>query len=565
MLLENNPHLTSWVPIAIPIKEWISWPAPFGHPIFATAPFTLPAVFKFYDGMSSFTCPPSHIMSIKRAQRKFPQLDEAVKYFQVFYEGLHNDARTATYIALSAAEEGATVANYVEMIGIIKDDNGKAVGVKCRDNMTGKEFEARAKAIIFAGGPFTDQLRKMESPDSKPAVAAAAGTHIVLPGYYCPAGIGMLDINTSDGRFLFFLPWEGHTIVGTTDRKGPAVSTPEPPEEEIQWILQEVEKYLSPDLHVRRADVLSAWQGFRPLASDPHAPPDAPVSRDHVMSTNPETGVTFITGGKWTTYRHMAKDVIDRVVGQHGFQAGPCVTDKKPLRGGIGYTRNVPIQLVQEFGVSESTAKHLAHTYGMHAFEVCRMAEPTNELWPRFGNKLLEGFPYLECEIAYACKNEMVCTLKDMLTLRMRIAYLNKNAALSIAPRVADLMAKALGWSHREKKKQLTEALDYLSTFGGPYPKEGSTVVGTVSDVRDLFYMFDSAGNGYIDLAELKGAAEMVGIPFKNENEAKKTFEMIDKDMDGKITENEFVDWWDSKTQDKLKKNLGEKFLFARS
>jgi len=297
-------------------------------------------------------------MSVRRAQRKFPQLDEDVKYFQVFYEAEHNDARTATYIALSAAEEGATVANCVEMIGLVADENGKAVGVKCRDNLSGREFEARAKAIIFAGGPFTDQLRKLESPDSKPAVAAAAGTHIVLPGYYCPANIGMLDINTSDGRFLFFLPWQGHTIVGTTDRKGPAVSTPEPPEEEIQWILREVEKYLSPDLRVRRADVLSAWQGFRPLASDPHAPPGAPVSRDHVISTNPETGVTFITGGKWTTYRHMAEDVVDRVVKLHGFDAGPCVTGKKPLRGGTGYTRNVPIQLVQEFGVSENTAVH---------------------------------------------------------------------------------------------------------------------------------------------------------------------------------------------------------------
>ena len=143
-----------------------------------------------------------------------------------------------------------------------------------------------------------------------------------------PAGIGLLDINTSDGRFLFFLPWQGHTLVGTTDRKERAVSDPGPPEVEIRWLLDEAKKYLAgkqvpatklwtericrclafslaalsmmlpDDLKVRRADVLSAWQGFRPLASDPHAPPGAPISRDHVISVNPDTEITFITGGK---------------------------------------------------------------------------------------------------------------------------------------------------------------------------------------------------------------------------------------------------------------------------
>ena len=189
------------------------------------------------------------------------------------------------------------------MTGVIREngDKGKAVGIKCRDNLSGKEFEVRAKCIIFCGGPFTDSLRKLEDADAKPAINAAAGTHIVLPGYYSPEGIGLLDINTSDGRFLFFLPWQGFTVVGTTDRKGPAESTPEAPEQEIQWLLHEAEKYLAKDLKVRRSDVLSAWQGYRPLASDPNAPPGAPVSRDHIISTNPDTGITFITGGKWTT------------------------------------------------------------------------------------------------------------------------------------------------------------------------------------------------------------------------------------------------------------------------
>lgn len=419
VLLDNNPHLTNWVPIAIPFSSWWSWPAPFGHPIFITAPIVMPAVMKFYDSMSGFTCPPSHIMGRKRALRKFPQLTEDAKYFQIFYEGQHNDARTNTCIALTAAEEGATIANYVEMKGLIQDENSKAIGITAQDKLTGETFEIYSKAVVFCGGPFTDSLRKLEDPNAAPAVAAAAGTHIVLPKYYCPGGIGMLDINTSDGRFLFFLPWEGHTLVGTTDRKEPANSLYGPPEEEIQWLLNEVQKYLAGDIKVRRSDVLSAWQGYRPLASDPHAEPGAPISRDHVISTNPQTGVTFITGGKWTTYREMAEDVIDRVVQLYNLPTThPSTTAQRPLYGGVGYKRNLPITLVQEFGVSEATAKHLARTYGTHAIQVCRMAEPTSKRWPRFGTPLVDGFPYLECEIAWMCRYEMATTVKDVLTLR---------------------------------------------------------------------------------------------------------------------------------------------------
>jgi len=145
--------------------------------------------------------------------------------------------------------------------------------------------------------------------------------------------MGLLDYNTSDGRFLFILPWEGHTLIGTTDRMGPAETSPRAPEEDIEWLLKESAKYLTPDLQFRRSDVLSAWRGWRPLAADPHAAPDAPASRDHVISENPTTGVIFIAGGKWTTWREMAEEVTDRVVDGKGT---PCKTLDLKLFGGEG-------------------------------------------------------------------------------------------------------------------------------------------------------------------------------------------------------------------------------------
>ena len=540
ILLQNNPHLTNWVPIAIPVRNWFSWPPPMGHPLFALAPITLPIVFKFYDSLSGFTCPPSHIMNIARSERKFPQLDTTpnkdIKYFQIFYEGQHNDSRTNTCLALTAAEEGATIANYIEMISIITDPTtGKAIGITCRNNLAPKNetFNVYAKSIIFCGGPFTDELRKMEynhnsenekgtsthnkstsDPNSKkeftPAVAAAAGTHIVLPGYYSPGGIGMLDINTSDGRFLFFLPWEGSTLVGTTDRKGQPVSYHGPPEKEIEWLLNEVQTYLSDDVKVRRQDVLSAWQGFRPLASDPNALPGAPISRDHIISTNPVTGITFIAGGKWTTYREMAEDVLNKVIDLHGLQPiRPCQTKHRTLRGGIGYHRNLPIRLVQELGVSETSSKHLARTYGMHAYDVCAIdtKEATNSkrnslqqqqqpTWTHLGKTLVEGYPYLECEVIYACRYEMACTVADMLTLRTRLAYLNKEAALLAAPRVADIMAKELHWKSQERNLQLSTAIDLINTFGGRVPEETAVVSGQNNKDDTFKLSHDKLGQG---------------------------------------------------------------------
>ena len=258
----------------------------------------------------------------------------------------------------------------------------------------------------------------------------------------------------------------------------------------------------------------------------------------------------------------MAEDLVDRLVKQHNFtQAGPCQTRHKPLRGGPGYTKNVPVMLVQEFGVSEETAHHLAKTYGMHAFEVCRATEPTGKRWPRFGQVLIEGYPYLECEVDYACKKEMVCTLTDMLTLRFRLAYLNKDAALAVAPKVADLMQQSLGWTRWERKRQLEDAKKFLSLFGGPVPNkvDATSEVVTVSDVKELFRTFDHSENGYIDLTDFKDVTMMLGFPFDNDKHALRAFKRLDTNNDGRVSEADFVNWWQKSSRDELRQKLDKK------
>lgn len=457
-MVTKNRHLCEWLPIVVPFNTWYATPPPLGYSLYSFFPVLAPVTFLFYDSLSGFSCPSSYILGKKRAKEVFPTLDaETLKYCAVFYEAEHNDSRTNLAIALTAAQKGAAVANYVEMVDLIKED-GKVVGAVVSDKMTGKTFSIRAKKVIFAGGPFTDELRRKESDDVKRAVRAASGSHIVLPGYLLPDRMGMLDYNTSDGRFLFIIPWLGHTLIGTTDRKSDAETLQNPPENEIEWLLNEGQKYLDPKVRVDRSHVLSAWRGWRPLAADPHAPPDAPVSRDHVISENPETGVLFIAGGKWTTWREMAEEIVDRVVGKSG--PGSKTLDI-PLYGADGYSDTLSVELIQKYGIDRDVAENLAKTYGGRVWEVCKHFSKGGP------ERLVAGYPYIDAEVAFACQ-EYACTVEDVVSRRTRLAYLNKDVALEAIPKIANLMAKELGWSGRVKAKQVKGATAYVNSYGGP-------------------------------------------------------------------------------------------------
>lgn len=148
-------------------------------------------------------------------------------------------------LAMTAACYGATVANHCEVVNLTKDENGFVNGATLRDNLNGDEWTVKAKGVINATGPFSDNIRKMDNPQDMDIVAPSAGVHIILPNYYSPRNMGLLDPATSDGRVIFFLPWQGNTIAGTTDSPTEVTQNPMPKEDEINWILDEVSHYLS--------------------------------------------------------------------------------------------------------------------------------------------------------------------------------------------------------------------------------------------------------------------------------------------------------------------------------
>ena len=286
-------------------------------------------------------------------------------------QGQHNDSRMNIALIMTAVKHGAIALNYCEVTDLHKNEDGKLYGARVRDNLTGEEFNVRAKVrkkfisplllltcsfphlqgIINATGPFSDTLLALDNPTHKPIVQPSAGIHITLPNYYSPRKMGLLDPSTSDGRVIFFLPWQGNTIAGTTDSPCAVEREPRAAEEEIRWVLEEVRRYLSPDIRVRRGDVLSAWSGLRPLVRHPGGEKGATegLVRSHVVHVS-ESGLVTIAGGKWTTYREMAKEGVDVAVERFGLRRGVkrgCVTETLRLVGSDGWSRNMFIGLIQ--------------------------------------------------------------------------------------------------------------------------------------------------------------------------------------------------------------------------
>ena len=485
--LDTAPHLSSWLPIMIPVEKW--WQAPYFW-----------AGTKFYDFLAgSENIESSYFLTRSKALDRFPMLKKDNLWGAlVYYDGAHNDSRMNISLAMTAALYGATMVNYVEVTGLEKDANGKLCGAKVkdliaeRDGKGAEEFSIKAKGIINATGPFTDGIRKMDDQNVPEIVAPSSGVHVILPGYYSPADMGLIDPSTSDGRVIFFLPWQGNTIAGTTDSPCDIKQNPVAGEEEIDWILKEVSNYLQPEINVRRGDVLAAWSGIRPLVRDPKQAKSEGLVRNHLVTTSP-SGLITVSGGKWTTYRQMAEEAVDEaltefdlktpgvsnpplVSGVDGFHEdmvldGACKTHNVRLVGAHGFSKTLFINLIQHYGIETEVAKHLTAAYGDRAWTVAALCAPTESRFPVRGIRISELYPFVDGEVRYAVRHEYAQTAVDVVARRTRLAFLNAQAALEALPRIIDLMGEELGWSKARKAIEWTNAVHFLGSMGLPKGK----------------------------------------------------------------------------------------------
>lgn len=539
-LLEIAPHLSAPLPIMLPVYKW--WQLPYYW-----------VGIKMYDLVAGIQrLKSSYVLSKSKALELFPMLkkDKLVGAI-VYYDGQHNDARMNLAIALTAARYGAAMANYTEVVCLLKTkdvdtDIEKVCGARCRDVLTGVEFDVRAKCVINATGPFTDSLRKMDNQETPNICQPSAGVHIVIPGYYSPDNMGLLDPSTSDGRVIFFLPWEKMTIAGTTDTPTNVTAHPIPGEDDINFILREVRNYLSPDVEVRRGDVLAAWSGIRPLVTDPNSKDTQSICRNHIVSIS-NSGLVTIAGGKWTTYRSMAEETLDAAIAGHQLSAEPCKTVGLMLEGAKGWTPTLYIRLVQDYGLEVEVAQHLASTYGGKAFDVAKMAHVTGKRWPIVGKRLVSEFPYIESEVLYAIK-EYACTALDIIARRTRLGFLNVQAADEALPRIVQIMGKELNWSEERKKAELEASKKFLYQEMGYRARDEQ--LSKTSEInldyqeviryKKRFHKFDKESKGFITTVDVQQVLENINVNI-DENSLHEILNEVDLNKNGQVEFDEFL------------------------
>lgn len=496
-MLHTAPHLCKILPIMIPVYNY--WQVPYFY-----------VGTKMYDLFAgSQNLKSSYLLSPSRAAEVAPMLDASkLKAGLVYHDGSFNDSRMNSSLAVTAVERGATVLNYVQIKQLLKNkETGKVEGAVAVDRETGKEYQIKAKVVVNATGPYSDRLLQMDqSPTGLPddsilqkinenatvstkiavpnpkMVVPSAGVHIILPSFYCPKEMGLLDAQTSDGRVMFFLPWQGKVLAGTTDI--PMKQVPENPtatEADIQDILKELQHYIT--FPVKREDVLSAWAGIRPLVKDPRTAESGSgttqqLVRSHFLFTSPSDLIT-ISGGKWTTYREMAEETINEVVKVGKFNTTPCITKKLRLVGGENWNPNLSALLSQQYQLSSVMAEHLANNYGTRAPVICELfkQDPRNKLPVAlagkenvsvFGHVDYDSFryPYTIGELKYTIKYEYARTALDFLMRRTRYAFLDAKQALNAVEGTVKVMGDELGWDSKRRHSEIQAATEYIKTFG---------------------------------------------------------------------------------------------------
>ena len=422
LMIKNAPHLIINQDFIIPVYNlWDS--------------LIYTAGLKFYDLLAGrLSLGKSYFINRETTMSRLPMLNpKGLRGGIVYHDGKFDDSRMSVALAKACIDRGGIVLNYVKVISLLKNSSGKINGVIALEKETGEEFSLKARVVINATGVFTDIISRMDNPKSKPTIKTSQGVHIVIDKSFLQSNSAIMIPKTSDGRVLFAIPWYNEILIGTTDTPVENVSMePVALGKEIDFILNTARNYLIKP--PKKEDILSIFAGLRPLAADPGNPASTrEVSRRHKITLSP-SGLLSITGGKWTTYRRMAEETIDKAIKAGFIVKRKCISSTLRLISNVNSCHNTRFEI-----------------YGDGASEIEQMIDENPSLGVPFDKRL----PYTKAEIIWICRNEMPQTIEDILARRTRSLFLNARASSDIAADIAGLMAKELGYDSIWQKEQL--------------------------------------------------------------------------------------------------------------
>ena len=356
----------------------------------------------------------------------------------VYHDGQFDDARLAVNLAQTAVAHGAVGVNYCECAGLVKE-GGRVAGALVRDAESGAEFVVKATCVVNATGVFVDAVRRFDEAGARTLVRASQGIHVVLPRRFWPGEAALMVPKTADGRVLFAVPWRDRVIVGTTDTPVDGIARePRALAEERAFVMEHARQYLANG--PTENDVLSVYAGLRPLVKMGEGGTTATLSRDHTIVVS-DAGLVTVTGGKWTTYRKMGEDVVDRMEAVTGREKRGSVTAELPIHGAD----------------EEEEARALERDH------------------PECAERIHPAFEFTRADVVQGVRQEMARTVEDVLARRTRALILDAQASINAAPEVARWMARELGkddaWAQAQVAAYTALARGYVFTDSASWGK----------------------------------------------------------------------------------------------
>lgn len=439
ILLRIAPHLVRPLAFAWPVYEGARVPL-----------WKLRAGLGLYDALALFRNVAPHrrvspsALALAEPGLRRDHLVGAARY----YDAATDDARLTLVNAISAAEAGAVVVNHAAVTAFTRRD-GRLTGAEVRDELSGTLYTVRARAIVNAAGPWSDEVRALDTGTPDRGVRGTKGVHITVPRDRVGNREALTLLSPIDGRVFFVLPSGAHTIIGTTDTFTAAHPADVRADEgDVRYLLESANAFF-PAARLSRDDVVTAWAGIRPLIAEGVGDDEGDSSREHALHRS-RSGLFSITGGKLTTYRAMAAEVVGAIATSLGMPRRRDVTRVTLPGGDLASVGDETAAAAVEVGDADIAA-HLVRAYGSRWREVWALARTE----PTLATRVAPGLPYTLADFAWAAEREMACTLADLLVRRTTIAYETRDQARSLARRVADVVATRLGWSDADREREV--------------------------------------------------------------------------------------------------------------